>query len=110
EPFNTLLQVYYADEETEMLDLLQRYLKKWYRAMQAHPRWYNGHLKVSDDGYAPYYGYWAFEAAAVVFLLDIDDSLIEHLVYPKDLVAYGKFLRIAGKDTSASLRPKAIKI
>jgi hypothetical protein len=37
-----------------------------------------------------YFGYWAFEAGAVAYLLDLDDSAITHMVYPKDLVAWAR--------------------
>lgn len=57
--------------------------------------WHDGHLQMTDtDGH--YFGYWAFEAGAVAFLLDIDDSSIDHMVYPKDLVAYARKLRDEG--------------
>jgi hypothetical protein len=39
-----------------------------------HPRWYDEHLKISEEGYAAFYGYVTFEAAATVFMLDLDDS------------------------------------
>ncbi|PPD36253.1 MAG: hypothetical protein CTY18_05295 [Methylomonas sp.] len=45
------------------------------------------------------YGHWAF-AGAVCYLLDIDDSSIDHMVYPKDLVAYAKKLCAEGRRTS----------
>ncbi|MFZ6648913.1 PoNe immunity protein domain-containing protein [Undibacterium sp. TJN25] len=101
-PFDILSELFYADSPKQSKILLERYLKKWYPAMKYHPRWYDGHLKINKKGYAPYYGYWAFEAAAAVYLLDLDDSRIEHLVYPKDLVAYGKMLRAQNRYTSES--------
>lgn len=99
-PYETLLQVFYEEDERKTFDLLKKYLKQWYPAMKDHPRWHDGHLRVSDEGYAPYYGYWAFEAAAAVFLLDLDDSDIDHLVYPKDLLDYGRKLKEDGRYTS----------
>lgn len=99
-PFDILLQVFYEDNEKATLNLLHKYLKQWYSAMKDHPRWYNEHLKVNEEGYAGYYGYWSFEAGAAVFLLDIDDSQIDHLVYPKDLVDYARKLREENRFTS----------
>ena len=32
----------------------------------------------------------AFEAGAIAYLFNIDDSQIDHMVYPKDLVAYAR--------------------
>ncbi|WP_394781088.1 PoNe immunity protein domain-containing protein [Undibacterium sp.] len=100
EPFDTLTQLFYAETPDESEALLEQYLKKWYPAMKDHPRWYDGHLNINKEGHAPYYGYWAFEAGAAVYLLDLNDSLIDHLVYPKDLVAYGKMLREQDRYTS----------
>lgn len=91
-PYSTLLQVFYEDDEKTTLKLLQKYLKQWYPAMRNHPRWHDEHLHISEEGYAAYYCYWAFEAGATVFILDLDDSQIEHLVYPKDLVDYARQL------------------
>ncbi|WP_150130868.1 PoNe immunity protein domain-containing protein [Janthinobacterium sp. LM6] len=104
-PYDTLLQAFYEKDEKATLDLLQKYLKQWYPAMKDHPRWYDGHLRIRDEGYAPYYGYWAFEAGATVFLLDLDDSQIDHLVYPKDLVDYARQLRKEGRYTSLAAEP-----
>ncbi|MCM2569347.1 PoNe immunity protein domain-containing protein [Janthinobacterium kumbetense] len=99
-PYDVLLQTVYEDDENSARNLLKKYLKQWYPAMKDHPRWYNGHLRISDEGYAPYYGYWAFEAAAMVFVFDLDDSDIDHLVYPKDLVDYARQLSKEGRYTS----------
>ena len=106
-PYDTLLQVYYEEDEEATLALLQKYLKQWYPAMKHHPRWYNEHLNISEEGYAGYYGYWAFEAGATVFLLDLDDSQTEHLVYPKDLVDHARRLRKEGRYTSEVTWPQA---
>ncbi|WP_332859068.1 PoNe immunity protein domain-containing protein [Janthinobacterium svalbardensis] len=92
-PYDTLLRVFYEEDEEATLALLQKYLKQWYPAMRHHPRWHDGHLRVRDAGYAPYYGYWAFEAGATVFLLDLDDSQSRSLVYPRDLVDHARQLR-----------------
>ena len=100
EPYDILLQVFYEEDEQKTLDLLDQYLKQWYPAMKDHPRWYDGHLRIKKQGYAPYYGYWAFEAAAVVYLLDLNDSQINHLVYPKDLLDYARKLREEDRYTS----------
>jgi len=100
DPYEILLQVFYEENEKKTLDLLQQYLNQWYPAMKDHPRWYDEHLKINKQGYAGYYGYWAFEAAATVYLLDLDDGQINHLVYPKDLVDYARKLREDDRYTS----------
>ncbi|NRR28609.1 DUF1911 domain-containing protein [Oxalobacteraceae bacterium] len=99
-PYSTLLQAFYAADEWAALEAVKVYLKQWYPAMKDHPRWYDGHLRIHKDGHAPYYGYWAFEAGATVYLLDLNDSTIEHLVYPKDLVDYARKLRDEDRYTS----------
>ena len=91
-PYDILLQVFYEEDEQKTLDLLRQYLDQWYPAMKDHLRWYDGHLRIKKQGYAPYYGYWAFEAAAIVYILDLDDRQISHLVYPKDLLDYARKL------------------
>ena len=99
-PYNELLRAFYVEGDDETLETVKQYLKHWYRAMRNHPRWYDGHVRIGVNGSTTYYGYWAFEAGAAVYLLDIDDSSIDHMVYPKDLVAYGKMLRESGRYTS----------
>ena len=97
-PYATLLDAYFQeDKETAALSV-QSYLKQWYR-YQDGARWYDGHKKIQEDE-SFYYGYWAFEAGATCYLLDIDDSTIDHMVYPKDLVAYGRKLREENRVTS----------
>lgn len=103
QPYDTLLQTVYESDEDAAQTLIKKYLTQWYPAMKDHPRWYNGHLRISDEGYAPYYGYWAFEAGAMAFVFDIDDSDIDHFAYPTDLVAYGRALREENRYTSIGM-------
>ncbi|MEC5163538.1 MULTISPECIES: PoNe immunity protein domain-containing protein [unclassified Janthinobacterium] len=112
-PYDILLQAYYEENEKTTLDLVNKYLKQWYPAMKDHPRWYNEHLKVNEEGYAGYYGYWAFEAGATAFILDLNDSVIDHLVYPKDLVDYARKLweenRYTSRDTETLVNARRIE-
>jgi len=105
-PYSTLAQVFFEEDEHATLALLHKYLKQWYPAMRHHPRWHDGHLRVRDAGYAPYYGYWAFEAGATVFMLGLDDSQTEHLVNPRDLVDYARRLRKENRYTSEVAWPQ----
>lgn len=90
-PFAGLLKVIRAATPKEASMLLDKYCKAWYPAFKKAP-WYDSHLSIDgDDG--SYSGYWAFEAGAVAFLLNIDDSQIDHMVYPKELVAYARTLQ-----------------
>ncbi|MCF1443238.1 PoNe immunity protein domain-containing protein [Ralstonia nicotianae] len=63
--------------------LIEEFLDGWYRQMKPC-YWHGTH---TDKEGSSYFGYWAFEAALVTVLWDIDDSSYrDHLVYPKDLV------------------------
>lgn len=90
-PFAGLLKVIRAAPPKEASKLLDKYCKDWYPAFKKAP-WHDSHLSIVDDE-GSYSGYWAFEAGAVAFLLNIDDSQIDHMVYPKDLVAYARTLQ-----------------
>ncbi|MEG0487696.1 MAG: DUF1911 domain-containing protein, partial [Acinetobacter sp.] len=57
--------------------------------MNKHELWYNSHLEPAEE--LRYSGYWAFEAAALVYLLDLDDSALhKYLFYPKDIVQWAR--------------------
>ena len=87
-PYEHLVHAMYRDTDEESIEDLQKYVQAWYPAMK-HVPWHDGHLRMTDtDG--DYFGYWAFEAGAVAFLCELDDSAITHMVYPKDLVAYAR--------------------
>lgn len=76
------------DEENKKyaVQALDEYLSDWYQ-MNKHELWYNSHLDLENK--FSYIGYWAFEAAALVYLLDLDDrSLHKYLYYPKDIVQW----------------------
>jgi hypothetical protein len=60
---------------------IKNYLNKWYD-LHKEAAWYNTHLR--DWGYS---GYWAWEVAAVVKVMGLDDSSFkDHPHYPYDLV------------------------
>ena len=65
-----------------------QYLEDWYEASRREP-YYEQHPQTDIRSGVSYYGYWSWEAAAVTWLLDIDDtSYREHQFYPKDLVDF----------------------
>jgi hypothetical protein len=81
--------LYEENTKEEALADLTTYLKEWYSPLHETQSWFNTHLNL--DGYYGYHGYWAFEAAALVYLLDLDDTSLHHfLYYPKDLVEYAR--------------------
>lgn len=64
-------------------DLLSRFLELWYRKIFIHSGLQNAHRSET------YFGYSSYEAAAVVMLWDIDDSIFRaHPCYPDALVDY----------------------
>ncbi|GGN34254.1 PoNe immunity protein domain-containing protein [Marinomonas arctica] len=68
----------------ERQESLTQYLRGWYKGMK-DCYWYNTHKK------SVFVGYWAFEAALVTLLYDLDDSGYSHMLYyPKDLVAHAR--------------------
>lgn len=88
QPYTPLVQAMYRESDAESLADLKAYCLAWYPAMKRVP-WHDSHLRITDtDG--DYFGYWAFEAGAVAYLLDLDDSSIDHMVYPKDLVKFAR--------------------
>lgn len=84
--YSKLLYAIYADTSDEASTLLEEYCDEWYSSFRQAP-WHDLHIGGDTQGYV---GYWAFEAAAVAYLYDIDDSKIKHMVYPKDLVEYAR--------------------
>lgn len=79
------------DESSEgKISQLEQYLKIWYKSMK-NATWHDSHLSMSEAGCGAYFGYWAIEAAAIVYLYKIDDSSFrDHIVYPKDLVDFAR--------------------
>jgi hypothetical protein len=100
ELYDPLIHAMYAAAEAERIDDIAKYVKSWYRAFKYVP-WHDGHLRINGTE-GDYFGYWAFEAGAVALLCDIDDSSIDHMVYPKDLVAWARAHKYLSEDTESS--------
>lgn len=65
--------------------LMSEYLEEWYRASRREP-YYDSHKREDD-----FTGYWSWEAAAITYLLNIDDSLYRNAkFYPVDLVDFAR--------------------
>lgn len=84
--YSPLVQAIYIEDKEKASNLLQQYCEQWYSAFEQAP-WHDTHLQGEDGNYV---GYWAIEAGAIAFLYGIDDSKIDHMVYPKDLVEYAR--------------------
>ncbi len=88
-PYRKLFKVFSADPEQRPALMLQ-YLDDWYEASRREP-YHDQHPQADIRSGISYYGYWSWEAAAVTWLLDIDDGLYrEHQFYPKDLVDFAR--------------------
>ncbi len=97
-PYPRLVEAMYRNSDDESIADLKAYCDAWYPAFKSVP-WHDGHLRMTEtDG--DYYGYWAFEAGAVAYLLDLDDSSITHMVYPKDLVAWARAHKHLSEDAA----------
>ncbi len=90
QPYDPLLDaIFTAETPLEASAFVKQYLEGWYKAFEG-VTWHNGHLVVTDE-HSNYEGYWAFEAAAICVLYDIDDSSFrDHIVYPKDLADWAR--------------------
>ncbi|WP_122769751.1 PoNe immunity protein domain-containing protein, partial [Pseudomonas viridiflava] len=86
EVYSDLIRVIYADSKESASTFLKKYCDQWYPAFKQAP-WHDTHLQGEEGNYV---GYWAIEAGATAFLYNIDDSKIDHIVYPKDLVEYAR--------------------
>ena len=111
EPFDTLVESFFTEHDSAIIEKISSYSERWYPAMEQHPRWYDGHLHVGMSGAAPYFGYWAFEAAATAFLLDVDSRGIQSIVFPRDLVTFANLLRDEDRSTNnVNERPSALRV
>jgi len=89
-PYRPLVFSLYREAKQECVDDITQYLEAWYPGMAAAV-WHDGHLEAQKGGKGTYVGYWAIEAAAVAYLLELDDSSFrDHLLYPKDLADFAR--------------------
>lgn len=74
-----------TNDKTQSINLIKTFLEKdWYKEHK-NARLYNSHKSKHNT----YFGYWSFETAAVVAILNLDDSNFrDNQYYPKDLVDY----------------------
>lgn len=102
--YSPLVQAIYAKTKEEATKYLKKYCSQWYPAFK-QPSWHDTHHQGEEGNYV---GYWAIEAGAIAFLYGIDDSKIDHMVYPKDLVEYARNYRAT--DPSQVARVDAGKV
>ena len=87
-----------GETKEKQLESLSAYLKDWYREMIGMSDLeYQSHLDPEQNGYC---GYWAFEAAAIAYLDDLDDTeLRQSPYYPKDMVDWAREQKRKREDT-----------
>jgi hypothetical protein len=85
-PYFKTLKIFKATAERRP-DLMAEYLNDWYNASRREP-----YYDSEDQDF--FTGYWSYEAAAITFLLDIDDSSYSSApFYPKELVDFARAAR-----------------
>lgn len=103
-PYFKLLKVFSVEPDKRSA-LMAKYMDDWYEASRREP-YYKSHTKGREHNFL---GYWAFEAAAVTYVLDIDDSSYrDHEFYPRDLIDFARSLprplEIGGEAAQLKLR------
>ncbi|MDF3837935.1 DUF1911 domain-containing protein [Cupriavidus basilensis] len=84
-PYRKLFKVFDATPDKRPA-LMAKYLDDWYHASRCEP-----YIDQHGEGDIAFYGYWSWEAAAVTWLLEIDDSSYrDKAFYPRDLVDFAR--------------------
>jgi len=84
-PYRKLLKVFNS-VPAKRPELLKTYLDEWYHASRREP-----YIDRHERGGFSHFGYWSWEAAAVTWLLRIDDSSYRDMpFYPKDWVDFAR--------------------
>lgn len=83
--FSTLRQAITENDKQKAEALVKQFItKEWYKKHK-DAGWRNSHKSIHDT----YSGYWCFEAAAIVKIMELDDSSFrDSQYYPKDLVNF----------------------
>ena len=96
---NPLYKAIHAETPKDTLKFLDEYLRRWYDGLRKAGNVYiDIHLLQQGDSRdcCTFHGYWCFEAAAVAYLKNIDDSTLHHFMYyPKNMVEYARSQSIA---------------
>lgn len=107
EVYDPLIEAMYSETTAQAVAPLAKYVDNWYPWFKLVP-WHDGHLRINGTQ-GDYFGYWAFEAGAVALLCNIDDSSIDHMVYPKDLVAWARAnMALSEADADGVLRLRCL--
>jgi hypothetical protein len=103
--YTLLIKAIHAPDKAKSAELLDEYCNGWYESFEGlQTIWHDSHLDIDGDE-GRYFGYWAFEAGAIAYLYDIDDSAISNMVYPRDLVEYARHAKAASPSIIAKVYP-----
>jgi hypothetical protein len=95
-PYFKTLKIFKAAKE-ERPSMMAEYLTEWYHASRREP-YFESHTRGN------FRGYWSWEAAAITFILDIDDtSYRDAIFYPGDLVEFARSNRDSAASNKSSL-------
>ena len=71
-------------------ETIVQYMEDWYKVMKKTD-WHGDHKSSAINEASSFVGYWAIEAAAIVYIYGIDDSRLQEMpYYPKDLVHFAQ--------------------
>lgn len=85
-PYFKTLKIFEAPSEKQA-QMIAKYLGEWYHASRREP-YYDSHEKGTS-----FFGYWSWEAAAITFMLGIDDTEYKNAAfYPSDLVEFARMI------------------
>ena len=82
--YETLLEALENPSPEQQVVLLNRFLKGWYPALKKmNAAWIDNHKAQFDV----YFGYWCFEAAAAVKVLDLEPARFKDVPYfPRHII------------------------
>lgn len=93
-PYFKTLKIFNAAKE-DRPSMMADYLSEWYVASRREP-YFESHTREN------FQGYWSWEAAAITFLLEIDDtSYRDASFYPRDLVDFARSIDARTEYSSA---------
>lgn len=83
-PYFKTLKIFNAPSD-QRPKMMATYLEEWYHASRREPYY------ESDEKGTSFVGYWSWEAAAITYILNIDDSGYRNATfYPEDLVQFAR--------------------
>lgn len=104
-PYFETLKIFDAPADARP-QLMAEYLEDWYLASRREP-YYDAHTRDTV-----FKGYWSWEAAAMTFLLDIDDTIYRNAeFYPAELVDFARRIKLDEKSADKhSVETKVLRM